>query len=164
MSDIKQKIIENFGNKLRVRVCGICIKDDKVLLVNHHALNDVGDFWSPPGGGMDFGSSAEQNLKREFAEEVGIEIEVNNFLFVHEYLKPPLHAIELFFEVERTGGEVSAGYDPEMKDSEQIIKEVRFMEFKEIQQLDVHCVHQVLRDKKKMSDLVNTSGYRIWNP
>ena len=59
MKDIHDRIVEAFGNKLRVRVCGICVDENKVLLINHHSLNEGGDFWAPPGGGMDFGKSAE---------------------------------------------------------------------------------------------------------
>ena len=114
MSDIKKRIVEHFGNRLRVRVCGICIEDQKVLLINHHSLNQNGDFWSPPGGGMDYSENAEECLKREFQEETGVEIEIEKFLFVHEYLSPPLHAIELFFLVKRISGEIELGYDPEM--------------------------------------------------
>ena len=104
MNRIREKIVEQFGNKLRIRVCGLCIEDEEILLVNHHSLNKNGDFWGPPGGGMDFGQSAEENLKREFIEETGLNIEIERFLFVHEYLSPPLHAIELVFKVKRIDG------------------------------------------------------------
>ena len=50
MKDIQKTIVENFGNKLRVRVCGICIENNKILMVNHHSLNKGDDFWGPPGG------------------------------------------------------------------------------------------------------------------
>ena len=84
MAPIRDTIVEQFGNKIRVRVCGICIENAKILLVKHHALTKSGEFWSPPGGGMDFGESAENNLKREFLEETGLVVDVEKFLFVHE--------------------------------------------------------------------------------
>ena len=70
-----------------------------MLLVNHHSLNKGNDFWAPPGGGMDFGQSAEENLQREFLEDTGLKVDVEKFLCIHEYLKAPLHAIELIFKV-----------------------------------------------------------------
>ena len=62
MDKIQERIVEEFGNKLRIRVCGICIEEDRILLINHHSLNKGGDFWAPPGGGMEFGFSSEENL------------------------------------------------------------------------------------------------------
>lgn len=162
MDDIKNKIVEAFGHKLRVRVCGLCIENGKVLLVNHHALNKHGDFWGPPGGGMDFGESAEETLKREFLEETGISISVDRFLFVHEYLSPPLHAIELIFLVNRLEGEINIGFDPEMKHDEQIIKDVKFIAFKDIWKLDHKMIHQLFVNFSSEKEVRNSSGYFSW--
>jgi 8-oxo-dGTP diphosphatase len=137
----------------------LCIENGKVLLVNHHSLNANGDFWGPPGGGMDFGHSAEENLIREFFEETGLNIEIEKFLFVHEYLSPPLHAIELIFKVKRKQGILKIGYDPEMGQDEQIIKNVRFVSFKEIVELGRGNIHQILFDVRKISDIDDLKGY-----
>ncbi|NJN25648.1 MAG: NUDIX hydrolase [Cyclobacteriaceae bacterium] len=158
---LEHKIIDTFGNRLRVRVCGICIENDNILLVNHHALNPQGDFWAPPGGGMDFGQSAENNLKREFLEETGIEIECSRFLFVHEFLKPPLHAIELIFEVRRTGGGLTVGTDPEMGSGDQIIRDVRFVPIAEVRQMDRSAIHDILANKSLFTDLYAMKSYYI---
>ena len=162
MDNIKEKIVEVFGNKLRVRVCGLCIENGEVLLVNHHSLNDKGDFWAPPGGGMDFGESAKETLKREFIEEAGISIEIERFLFVHEYLSPPLHAIELIFLVRRIKGEINIGYDPEMKQDEQIIKDVRFIEFGDIKNMNNGTLHQLFLNFESEQELRKANGYYEW--
>jgi len=159
MSTIQKKIIKEFGNKLRVRVCGICMKGDSLLLVNHHSLNESNDFWAPPGGGMDFGQSAEQNLKREFLEETGLEIEIEKFLFVHEYLKAPLHAIELIFKVNEVGGNLVKGIDPEMEKSEQIIHDVQYISMDRIRKLDKNSVHQMLNDLEDIKNIDKLTGY-----
>ena len=161
-SGIQKKIIEEYGNKLRVRVCGLCIESGNVLLVNHHSLNKGGDFWGPPGGGMDFGLSAEENLKREFYEETGLTIEIEKFLFVHEYLSPPLHAIELIFKVRRLKGRLTIGYDPEMAKDEQIIKNVKFMDFSKLKELDESNVHQLFLVVKNLNDIEKLKGYVLW--
>lgn len=163
MDRIQEKIIEQFGNKLRIRVCGLCIEEEKILLVNHHSLNENGDFWGPPGGGMDFGQSAEENLKREFLEETGLVVEIERFLFVHEYLSPPLHAIELIFKVKRTKGELKIGYDPEMGSDEQIIKSIRFIPFEKIIELGKNKVHQMFFNVHKISKIAELKGYFLWN-
>ena len=94
MQEIAQEVVDIFGNKLRVRVCGIFIQDDKILLVNHKGLTQTGNFWAPPGGGIHFGEPARESLAREFLEETGLKIKVGKFLFINEYISKPLHTIE----------------------------------------------------------------------
>jgi len=127
---MNQEIIKQYGNQLRIRVCGICLQEGKILLVNHSGMNESGEFWSPPGGGLQFGESIEECLKREFLEETNTVISVGNFLKINEFIKPPLHAIELFYEVKIVSGEINNGFDPEME--EQIIKEVKWLSFPEV--------------------------------
>ena len=71
MEDIQNEIVSSFGNKLRIRVCGICIEENKILLVRHHSIGKSGILWAPPGGGMIYGETSEQALIREFVEETG---------------------------------------------------------------------------------------------
>ena len=42
------------------------------------------EFFRLPGGGIEFGETAEQTLQREFAEEFGVEIKVGRRLGVAE--------------------------------------------------------------------------------
>ena len=161
MDDIRERIVEEFGNRVRVRVCGICIEDECLLMVNHLSLNKEGDFWGPPGGGMEFGQSAEENLRREFLEETGLVIEVEKFLFVHEYLKPPLHAIELVYKVNRVGGQLIKGQDPEMGKSEQIINDVQFISLERLKSLNRKSVHQMFRFIETLKSLEHINGYFI---
>ena len=162
MNRIRERIVEQFGNKLRIRVCGLCIEGEKILLINHHSLNISGNFWGPPGGGMDFGQSAEENLKREFLEETGLNVEIEKFLFVHEYLSPPLHAIELVFKVKRIDGNLNVGFDPELQIDEQIIKNVQFIAFNKIIDLGKDNIHQMFINVRNISDIDNLKGYFLW--
>ena len=127
---MNQNIINQYGNQLRVRVCGICVQGNKVLLINHSGMNESGEFWSPPGGGLEFGETIENCLKREFLEETKTVISVGKFLKINEFVKPPLHAIELFYEVEIISGKLAIGFDPEME--QQIIKDVQWLSFAEV--------------------------------
>lgn len=127
---IHQKVIEQYGNHVRVRVCGVCIEAGKILLLNHRGVRENSDFWCPPGGGLQFGETIENCLKREFLEETNTEISVGNFLTINEFVNPPLHAIELFYEVTIISGIPKKGTDPEMQ--EQIISDLRWFNIEEI--------------------------------
>ncbi len=163
MKKWSDKIISEYGNRLRVRVCGLCIENNSILLVNHQIGDGNSGFWSPPGGGMIFGQSAEENLKREFEEETGLIVEVSEFLFTLEFLNPPLHAIELYFRVEKTGGDLIIGRDPEMPDNDQIIRNVRFMNLNDLKIIKKDDVHQVFHNCTDLDAVMNMRGYFIWN-
>ena len=150
------KTIQNlYGNKVRTRICGICVNDDGMLLVNHRGLS-TGDFWAPPGGGIEYNESCHQALERELNEETGLSITVNGLLFVCEYIEPPLHAIELFFEVTANGGQLKRGIDPEMNSKDQIIADVQFLTWQKIKELppnQLHGIFKYVADPIKIRDL-----------
>ncbi len=152
-------INEVFGNKLRIRVSGILIENEEILVIQHKDLGPAGTLWAPPGGGVEFGASIEDNLKREFLEETGLLIEVEHFLFVNEVLLPPLHAIELFFLVKKVGGKLKLGGDPEMNKSEQILQTVQFLSFKSLKKIDENKLHNLFRHCTSISELLNMKGY-----
>jgi 8-oxo-dGTP diphosphatase len=156
---MEEKIIEKFGNKLRVRVCGILIEEGKILMIKHRSIGKNGMLWAPPGGGMQYGESAEKTIQREFEEETGLKINVDRYLFTHEFLNPPLHAIELFFEVSRLAGDLKRGYDPEMHKDEQIIAQVAFLDMDKIKEIDHDSLHYVLRIVKNLYELLSLEGY-----
>lgn len=156
---MENDILTNFGNHLRVRVCGICIENDKVLLIKHKNIGNQGYLWSPPGGGLQFGESVVECLKREFLEESNLSIEINRFLFAQEFLAPPLHAIELFFEVSVLKGALSLGTDPEMKEGEQILEEISFLDYEMLSKEPKDCLHNILQKIGKVEDLLEIKSF-----
>ncbi|RYF50773.1 MAG: NUDIX domain-containing protein, partial [Cytophagaceae bacterium] len=117
----RQEVITLYGNRLRLRVCGLYCQKDQLLMVRHRGIGPTDTFWCPPGGGAQFGEAAPDALIREFAEETGLDVQVGELLFVNEFMQPPLHALELFFRVDALGGQLLAGTDPEMSPDGQII-------------------------------------------
>lgn len=156
---MKKNISSTYGNKVRVRVCGVLIKNESILLVKHKGLGKENELWIPPGGGVEFLESAEQALVREFKEETGLDVTVNKFLFCNEHIGAPLHAIELFFEVSKVGGTLMKGSDPEHESAEQIITEVKFVTFKEIEVINKDKLHSCLKNLSDVESLLNMRGY-----
>ena len=84
------------------RVAGICIQNGKVLL--QKPTNDTG--YAFPGGHVAFGETNEETLIREFKEEIGAQVKVQELKWVGELFFPwgekPCHQICLFYFIELT--------------------------------------------------------------
>lgn len=162
MGDQRNSVEDVFGHKLRVRVCGILIQDDSILMIKHKGLGVDGFLWTPPGGGMEYGISAEKNLEREFREETGLAIKVKKFLFLSEYIGSPLHAVELFFEVEAASGKLFLGSDPELEERNQIIEDVKYLKWKELKELKPTQLHHVFSKGADVKEIINYKGYFLF--
>lgn len=159
MTLTKSEVNSVFGHRLRVRACGICLLESKILLVKHSPLGEKGHLWAPPGGGMEFGETAEESVIREIKEETGMNVKPEKLLFVHEYLQPPLHALELFFLTPPTGGFIKKGLDPEIPDNKQMIREVKFFSFEEINTMDKDTLHNIFSVVSTEKELLEFTGY-----
>jgi 8-oxo-dGTP diphosphatase len=148
-----QDLANAFGNKVRVRVCGYCFVANKILVIKHLGLGQLGYLWSVPGGGVNFGETLTDALKREFLEETGLTIRVNRLCSVSEFMEMPLHAVELFYEVDIIGGHLQKGTDPEMPHHAQIISEIAWLSLPELQAMPLLSLHSSLRKLDTWSDL-----------
>ena len=155
---MKNPVHETYGNQLRVRACGICVQDERMLLINHSDITE-NDFWSPPGGGISFGEPATDCLIREFKEETGLNIQVGEFLFACEFIKAPLHAIEFFFSVTIKSGTLKTGTDPEMNPGKQIIREAKFLSWWEIQNMKPQSIHGAFSLVDNPAKITGLRGY-----
>ena len=72
----------------KIRVIVICVfrHGDRILVFEAFDNVDKKPFYRPLGGGVEFGETTEQALKREIKEEIGEEITDLNFLTVLENL------------------------------------------------------------------------------
>lgn len=56
----------------RVSVKGLCVRDDKILLVKEP--KELSGQWELPGGGLDFGEDFKTCLEREVEEEMKLDV------------------------------------------------------------------------------------------
>jgi len=158
MLAFSNKDISIYSGKVRVRACGLLEEDSKILLIKHESIGLKGFLWAPPGGGVDFGESVEQSLKREFLEETGLNIEILEFLFVFELINDRHHAIELFYKVKRLDGKLSLGHDPEFDKLNQIMKELAFLSYHEIGEMDSAVLHGIFNEVKSPEKVFELRG------
>lgn len=147
------EIAEVYGNKVRLRVCGLCWQEASLLLVMHRMGGN--DFWAPPGGGVEYQETLEAGLKREFREETGLDIEVGKFVFGCEFIKSPLHSVELFFQVKKVAGVLKSGYDPEL----QLIERARFLSWEEIKAIPVKSLHGIINSCTDLDSFRQLRGF-----
>lgn len=126
-----------YTHVLRNRSSAIITSGEWILLLKHQAPSRKEPIWLPPGGGIEFGESMEQAVVREVKEETGLFIKPIRLLWVHEFIEPPLHAIEYYFECDVTGGSLKLGEDPEHGRESQILKDLKFISFQDAGTLPV---------------------------
>jgi 8-oxo-dGTP diphosphatase len=128
---------EAFSKRLRIRVCGIVVESDKILLVNIQSPTRNEPFWTPPGGGLEFGESLKDAVKREIQEETGLIVEPTDLMYTSEFIKDPYHAVEYYWRCHRLGGNVVLGTDPEFDRGNQMLKAVEFIDLDQLAYLPV---------------------------
>lgn len=126
-----------YTGKLRVRANGLLVDNDALLLVKLYSPLLKRKVWTPPGGGVDFKESMEATLVREFEEETGLTVDVGELQHINELIALPFHAIEFYYEVEKAGGTLRLGSDPERPETDQIIEEVRFISFSDFPEYSI---------------------------
>lgn len=88
--------------KIRAVAIAVIKRNDEVLAVACHDPVKDETFYRLPGGGIEFGETAADTLKREIKEEIGIEITVGKKLGVYENIftfgNQPGHEIMILHE------------------------------------------------------------------
>lgn len=93
--------------KAVVDVVGALIKDKGRYLICQRLKDDhFGSMWEFPGGRVEEGESKEEALKREIAEELGVEIKIGDFVSVFEDEIPSLKIIVHFYRASILRGEI----------------------------------------------------------
>ena len=139
-----KRALAGFEGRVRVRVGALVFDAEAspsaVVLVEHAGIWSDAPFWTPPGGGVDFGEPLEAALRREVREETGLAVEVGSLRYVLDFVRMPLHAVSFYFQGRVPGGlpeQLEAGLDPEHGD-DQLIRSVRLVPFEELTALNVY--------------------------
>ncbi len=95
----------------RIRVAGVAVSGDRILLVRHR--RDGREYYLLPGGGLEWGERCAEGLAREFAEELSLRVSVGRLLCVNESLEPAgrRHILNLTFHVRLQGGRLKVNAD-----------------------------------------------------
>ncbi len=69
-----------------IRIYGILINEKKQVLVSDEYIR--GNFYTKfPGGGLEFGEGTRDCLKREFKEEMNLEVEIGDHLYTTDFFQ-----------------------------------------------------------------------------
>lgn len=99
-----------------VGVGGVVIRDGRALLIRRGTPPLEGE-WSVPGGTLEVGETLLEGVRRELAEETGIEVRVLDLIEVFERIfpdgerRPRYHFVILDYLCEMVSGEARAGSD-----------------------------------------------------
>jgi mutator protein MutT len=97
---------------MRIRAGRILIEDDKLALIERHRAGL--HYFTFPGGGVDEGESPQQAAVREAEEELGITVSIKQKVAEVQFGQKNR---QIYFLVERTGGEFGTGTGEEFAES-----------------------------------------------
>jgi len=90
-------------------VSSVIIKKENKILLIKEVLESLKEYWIFPGGGVDFGETIIDAAKREVKEEIGLDIEIKEFLGFKEAIYPKYnyHTVIFFFIAETLNDNIS---------------------------------------------------------
>ena len=127
---------------LGVRV--IIISGDKFLIMRQRKTNGR-DFCILTGGGIEASEYIFTSPRREVFEECFINVKVQKLLYVKELFALDLRSFEFYVLGKMFSGKLGIGYDPELPQYDQVLKQIIFMPINNLR--NIHFYPQELRAK-----------------
>ena len=129
---LKNKIIKVFN----IRVYGILINQKRQILVSDEFIK--GNFFTKfPGGGLEFGEGTKDCLIREFKEETGLVIKVNEHIYTTDFFQ-----ISAFNKQHQI---ISIYYSVACDDAENLLTKQKVFDFEPLQIADKTSCAEVFR-------------------
>ena len=86
--------------QFNIRVYGLLINEKNQILLSDECRNGYA-FTKFPGGGLEFGEGFSEALRREFQEEIGINVEVGDLFYFNDFFQEsafnPHHQLISFY-------------------------------------------------------------------
>lgn len=124
----------NKFKEIRPIVLGLVIKDNKLLVSEGFDKVKNETFYRCLGGGIEFLEKSEEALKREFLEEINVDIIVKDFLGISEniftYQGKKAHELILFYSIGISDDNYKEEYKVIDDHGETIAKWIDINEFK----------------------------------
>jgi 8-oxo-dGTP diphosphatase len=95
------------------RVSVVVIKDNtEILLVRHR--KGTRQYWVLPGGRLEYGETFHECAVRELKEETGLDVEVDNLIYLSEAIAPDRsrHIVNVYLTAHVIGGVMKVGNEP----------------------------------------------------
>ena len=124
---------------IRTATVGIVEKNGKVLLTKRSKLIADGGKWCLPGGHIKKWECAENTVKREVREEIGLETIKSELLFVHEEFRKDLnlHAVVFVYKL-NVKGSIKKNFE---------VSETRWFSKEEAKKLDMAFTHDEILER-----------------
>lgn len=102
---------------IRVRVSILVVRGNDILLVRHEKKER--SYWLLPGGGVEYGESLHEAVRREAAEETGLDVDVGDVVLIWESLPPDRsrHGVNICFRATVLGGELRTQTDDRLREA-----------------------------------------------
>ncbi|MCX8124351.1 MAG: NUDIX hydrolase [Spirochaetes bacterium] len=133
--------------KIRIRVAGLVVEDNKILLIAHKKGSQV--YWLLPGGGVEYQESLDEALKREFLEELGLNVEVGDIAMIADSIEPngKRHIINIIFWCNLINQSIRLG-------NEKILYDFSFKTLHELNDVVMYpplneCIAELLQNNSK---------------
>lgn len=89
------------------------VRDESILLIQHHSISADRYYWVIPGGGIEAGESEIACVRREAREETGLEVRVERLLVDARVPAGRFYQREKTFLCTPIGGVAAPGVEPE---------------------------------------------------
>ena len=76
---------------IRISVKAVIVREDQILLIGYDLDDGAGFHYNLPGGGIEIGEGMHEALRREVWEEANACVDVQQLLFVTEYVPSHLN-------------------------------------------------------------------------